>query len=234
MKMKRKFFALFLGLALSAAIFTGCGYDGESWVGKMYAYVSGAVYNSSGMKNIDKEHKDAFDSVFENIEIFGARLCVPMKVSELPNKFELGSFSNGEFVPLSEKNLSGKDMGGGLTRCRFELFYDREINIANVVVICRGDQSVEEGIICEIEFSLLDFQPVLLGGSIDAHPAVDAIKEFLGEGNLYIDPFTTEDSYINELFYTDGNRIIEFTYGTDGNDTNVLISKIRTYNNYDK
>lgn len=231
MKMKRKFFALLIGIAFSVTLFTGCGYDGESWVGKMYVYVSGAVYNSSGMKNIDKEHKEAFDSVFENIEIFGARLCVPMKVSELPDKFELGDFASIEFVPLSEDEPSGKNIGGGLKKYRSELFYDREINAANVVVICKEDQNVDEGIICEIEFSLLDFQPVLLGGSIDAHPDVDAIKEFLGEGNEYIE---TAGSYINELFYTDGNRIIEFTYGTYGDDTNVLISKIRTYNNYDK
>lgn len=233
MKMKRKFFALFLGLAFSVTLFTGCGYDGENWVGKVYSYIDGAVYSGSSLKNIDKAHREAFDSVFESIEIFGARFCVPMKVSELPDKFEL-SGSNDGYTSLSKERPSGIDMGGGLTRYRLELYYDKEINAANVIVICKGDQSIEEGIICEIEFGLLDHQPALMGEKIDVHSDVYAIKEFLGGGNEY--GYTSENGNSNayELFYTDGNRIIEFFYGVNGDETNVLICKIRTYNSYDR
>ena len=229
--MKKKLFSLFLMCAVSAMLFSGCGYKykNEDWTDKIDTYFDGLKSNASGMKNIDRAHKEAFDSVFNNIEIFGARLCVPMKVSDLPDKFEL-SYSL-EYVPLSEEEPNKTELDGGLKRYSLQLHYDREVRVAGVSVICREDQSIEEGIIYKIDFGVFYFQPILLGGKVDVNSDISDIKEFLGDGNEFYDVIYSESEYCT-LFYTDGNRIIELTYSIRGDDINFLSGSARTYNSY--
>ncbi|MDE5577488.1 MAG: hypothetical protein K2J11_08890 [Oscillospiraceae bacterium] len=222
--MKKKLFMVFLMCAVSAMLFSGCDYSlkDEDWVDDIFSYVYMTALNDSGMKNIDSAHKDAFESAFNDIEMLGARLCVPMKVSELPDKFEL-SGSDSEYAPLSE-NKSEKNRGAGLERHYMSLYYDREIKVARVSIVCEAGQSIEEGIIFEFIFDLLHFQPVLLGGQVDIRFDIGEIKNFLGEGNEF------NDMGICTLRYTDGNRMIELSYGIKGDDVNFLTGSIRTYN----
>ncbi|MBD5145781.1 MAG: hypothetical protein HDT21_07760 [Ruminococcus sp.] len=230
--MKKKLFSVFLMCAVSAMLFSGCGYKykNEDWTDKIDTYFDGLRSNASGMKNIDRAHREAFDSVFNNIEIFGARLCVPMKVSELPDKFEL-SDSWPEYIPLSEEEPNEIELDGGLKRYSLKLYYDREVCAAGVSVICKENQSIEEGIIYKIELGALYFQPILFGGKIEERSDIDEIKEFLGEGNEFYDVIYSESEYCT-LFYTDGNRIIELTYSIKGDDINFLLGAVRTYNSY--
>lgn len=228
--MKRKAFILFLVCAVSVMLFTGCDRLGdEEWTDEIATCFAGLMTNDSGIKNIDSAHRDAFDSVFSNIEIFGARLCVPMKVSELPDKFELSS-SFMEYVSPSEEDPT--ELNGGLKRYRLKLYYDKEVCVAGISVICEKDQSIEEGIIYEIEFGVLYYQPALLGGKVEIRSDIDDIKEFLGEGNAFYDVPDYTKSEFCELFYTDGNRMIELTYGISGEDTTFLMGSVRTYNDY--
>ncbi|MDE7303467.1 MAG: hypothetical protein K2N60_09150 [Oscillospiraceae bacterium] len=229
--MKKKLFSVFLMCAVSAMIFSGCGnkYKNEDWTDKIDTYFDGLRSNASGMKNIDRAHREAFDSVFNNIEIFGTSLCVPMKVSDLPDKFEL-SYSL-EYVPLSEEEPNKTELDGGLERYSLQLYYDKEIRVAGVSVICREDQSIEEGIIYKIDFGVFYFQPIFLGGKVDVNSDINNIKEFLGEGNEFYDVIYSESEYCT-LFYTDGNRIIELTYSIRGDDVNFLLGSVRTYNSY--
>lgn len=227
--MKRKAFILFLVCAVSAMLFTGCNRIGdEEWTDEIAMYFAGLMTNDSGIKNIDSAHREAFDSVFSNIEIFGARFCVPMKVSELPDKFELSS-SFMEYVSPSEEDTT--ELNGGLKRYRLKLYYDREVCVAGISVICEKGQSIEEGIIYEIEFSVLDYQPALLGGKVEIRSDIGDMKEFLGEGNEFYEAYHS-GSDLCEVFYTDGNRMIELTYGISGEDTNFLMGSVRTYNDY--
>lgn len=230
--MKRKAFILFLVCAVSAILFTGCDRrGGADWAGEIATYFTGLMTNDSGIKNIDSAHRDAFDSVFSNIEMLGARFCVPMKVSELPDKFELSS-SLMEYVPLSEEKPTVKDLNGGLKRYRLHLYYDKDVCIAGISVICEKDQSIEEGIIYEIEFGVLYYQTALLGGKVEIRSDIDDIKEFLGEGNTFYDALDHSKSEFCEVFYTDGNRMIELTYSISGEDTTFLMGSVRTYNDY--
>lgn len=226
--MKKRLFLLFLACAFTITIFTGCNYKlkNEGWAEEIYSYVLDIESNPSGMKNIDCAHKEAFESAFNDIELFGARLCVPMKVSELPDKFELsGSYS--EYVPLSEEKAKGNDIGAGLINLHnMHLYYDREVKVAKASVICKEGQSLGEGIIYELEFGLFNVQPVLLGGQVDINSDIDEIKGFLGEGNEFY------SFNLFDLRYTDGNRLVELTYGIQGDDTNFFMGSIRTYNNY--
>lgn len=230
--MKRKFAAFFLALAFPAVIFTGCGRISEGWTDTIRAYFDGLESNSAGIKNIDSAHKEAFDSVFNDIEIFGARLCVPMLASELPDKFEL-SGSLTEYVPLSQEEPRVNELAGGLKKYYLYLYYDRDIRVSGVSVICRGDQSVEEGIIYELELGVLYFQPILLGGKLKSCSGVgiDSVREFLGEGNEFYDSSYSSSEFC-EVFYTDGNRMINLVYTVQGDDLCFLYGNIRTYNDY--
>lgn len=227
--MKKRLFLLFLACAFSAMVFTGCDYKlkDEDWVGEISYYVWRSFFNDSEMKNIDRTHKEAFESAFNDIEIFGARLCVPMKVSELPDKFTL-SISGSEYTPPSEDSFS-VDRGAGLKSYRMSLYYDREIEVADVFVVCEKGQSIEEGIIYEFSLGVLCFQPVLLGGQVDINSDISVMKDFLGEGNEFNDISEYSDSIFCTLCYTDGNRMIELTYGIEGDDVNYLTGSIRTY-----
>ena len=231
--MKKKLFSVLLMCAVSAMLFSGCDYSlkDEDWVDDISYYVYNYVYmtahNDFDIKNIDSAHKEAFDSAFNDIEILGARLCVPMKVSELPDKFELSS-SYSEYVPLSE-NKSVKNRGAGLEKHYMSLYYDKEIQVAMVSIVCEAGQSIEEGIIFEFKFDLLHFQPVLLGGQVDICSDIGEIKNFLGEGNEFNEMLHSGANYCT-LYYTDGNRMIGLSYNILGDDTNFFTGSIRTYN----
>lgn len=229
--MKKRLFLLFLACAFSVTLFTGCVFDmdDEEWISEIAYYVFKSMYyDNSGMKNIDSAHKEAFESVFNDIEILGARLCVPMKVSDLPDKFELSS-SYSEYAPLSEYEYE-KHRGAGLERHSFSLYYDREIKAARVVIVCEAGQSIEEGIIYEFEFEILNFQTALLGGQVDIRSDIGVMKNFLGEGNEFNDISEYSDSTLCTLYYTDGNRMIELLYSINSDDVNFLTGSIRTYN----
>lgn len=230
--MKKKLFLLFLACAFSAMLFTGCNYSfrDEDWVDEISYYVWEKVFYDLEIKNIDRAHKEAFESAFNDIEIFGARLCVPMKVSELPDKFEL-SGSGSEYATLSGDE-SGRDVCAGLKRYGMDLYYDREIRAAYAYIICEEDQSVEEGIIYELDFNLLNVQSAFLGGQVDIRSDISEIKNFLGEGNEIYEKSEYSDTCFRTLYYTDGNKMLELSYGIQGDDTTFFFGYIRTYNNY--
>lgn len=230
--MKKKLFLLFLACAFSVTLFTGCSYslEDEDWVGNISYYVWRSFFNDSEMKNIDRTHKEAFESAFNDIEIFGARLCVPMKVSELPDKFTL-SISGSEYDPISKNNrVNGRDIGAGLVRIsNLYLYYDGEIKAAKAYVIRKEGQSFGEGIIYELEFDLLNVQPAFLGGQVDIRSDMVEIKNFLGEGNEFYEKSEYSDTDFCTLCYTDGNRMIELSYGIKGDDVTFFTGSVRTY-----
>lgn len=230
--MKKRLFLLFLACAFSAMVFTGCDYrlKDEEWIDDIAYYVWRSMSDNSGMKNIDRAHKEVFESAFNDIEIFGSRLCIPMKVSELPDKFELSS-SGSEYTPLSEDEF-GRNIGVGLKRYGMDLYYDREIRVAHAYIICEEDQSIEEGIIYELDFNLLSVQSAFLGGQVDIRSDISEIKNFLGEGNEFYEKSEYSDADFCTLYYTDGNKMLELSYGIQGDDTTFFYGYIRTYNNY--
>lgn len=231
--MKKISVTVFFLCAVSVMLFTGCENIDENLTYQIQLYFEGLMSNDSGMKNIDSAHKEAFDSVFNDIEVFGAKLCIPMNVSELPDKFELSNSLDG-YVPLSEEEPRVKELGGGLKRYSLMLYYDKEIRVAGVSVICRGDQSVEEGIIYELNLGVTYFQPILLAGKLKSRSDmdIDDVRELLGEGNEFYDSSSYSKNEFCEVFYTDGNRIIELIYTIQEDDFHFLYGYIRTYNDY--
>lgn len=229
--MKKRVFSLFLACAFSAMILTGCDSDQykDYWVEDIAHYVFTCLTNdNSGMKKIDRAHKEAFESVFNDIEIFGARLCVPMKVSDLPDKFEISN-SYREYIPLSENQLE-KNQGAAPKTGSFNLYYDREVEAASVSIVWKPGQSIDEGIIYELKFNILLINTALLGGQLDVRSDIGEIKNFLGEGNEFIgkEAYTGVSTFT--IYYTDGNRMIEFCYGKEDDDIFFFWSYIRTYN----
>ena len=233
--MKKKLFSVFLMCAVSVMFFSGCDYDfrDENWVDEIQLYFNALMINDSGLKNIDSVHKEVFDSALNDIEIFGTRLCVPMKVSELPDKFQLGDYSYTEYVSLSEKELYGRELCGDLKWYSLNLYYDKEVCVAGVSVICREDQSIEEGIIYAIYFDVAHyFQPILLGGKVEVRSGIDEIKEFFGYGNEFYETSRYSENEYCTVVYTDGNRIIKFWYSVQEDEMNFISGSVRVYNNY--
>lgn len=227
--MKRKLFTSFLVCTLAFMTFTGCNIENRkfsyallkytNWYEDLYHNCYNVRDGQSKYKNIDSAHKKAFDSAFNDIEILGARLCLPMQVSELPDKFEL-SDSYLEYIPLSEEEPRGTVLDNGMKTYSLVVYYDGEISVASVRVVCEKNQSIDEGMIYELDFTFLNVQRIMLGGKIDVRENdIDDIKEFLGEGNTFYD-----DSILYQI-YTDGNRVIELAYSIyDDNSEPQLIT----------
>lgn len=206
---------------ISSMLFTGCLYrngaaydllEDTNWYDDIKDYYDLSVYGQDDYKKIDHAHKDAFDSAFNDIEILGAKFCLPMKVSELPEGFELSDGYSSEYAPVSGKGSVGRPISGGMSEYHFDLYYDGEVRIVGLSVICGKDQSIDDGIIYEMNFGISYAQPVLLGGSAAVNSDLNEMKEYLGEGNsFYHEGDLSSSDYINQI-YTDGNRIIEFSY----------------------
>ena len=237
---------------IAAVLFSGCYdvyltldpediiYFNSNWGYDIESYYYDIKHGQSKYKKIDLAHKKVFDSVFEDIEIFGAKLCVPMKVSELPDKFELYGYVSGDeydlfapdiekvdesgWFPVSEIEPQGGRIIGGMEKYSLLLFYDNEIELASVKVICKEGQSIEDGIICRID-GYFPGQSLLLGGAVDIRSDISEIKEFLGEGNEYLWGYYGD--YL-DLIYTDGDRVINLTYSIDGEDMNFVCADIET------
>lgn len=245
--MKKSILVKMLMCIIAVMIFSGC-YDAADMLDDVIYYYSIWGYDIrnyyykikhgySSYEKIDLAHKKAFDSVFEDIEIFGAKLCLPMKISELPDKFELyyyvGSSQLWEYdsdeetgwFPISEIDFSRRSLDN-----EFMLFYDGEISIAEVMVICKDGQSIEDGIIYEMSGYLSD-QPVLLGGKVDISSDINEIKEYLGDGNTFLSSYSSND-YL-DLIYSDGDRTIRLEYSVHGEDINFMYGSIKTIENYD-
>ena len=247
--MKRSIFINILICAVAIMMFSGCDAADDMLDDVLYyslwrddiVFYSYDIefYGHSKYKKIDSAHKKAFDSAFEDIEIFGAKLCLPMKVSELPDKFELYDYVGwsdlfvpddeevGEsgWFPVSEiEHPKGTYLIEGMKRYSLLLFYDDVIDIAEVQVICKEGQSIEDGIIYEINGYFSD-QPVLLGGKVDFSADISEIKEFLGEGNEFLSKYSGNYLY---LIYTDGDREIRLEYSVNGEDINFIHGYIET------
>lgn len=251
--MKRSMLINILICAVTIMMFSGCDAADymlddvlyySPWRDDVVFYSYDIIFDGySKYKKIDYAHKKAFDSVFEDIEIFGAKLCMPMKVSELPDKFELYDYVGGAdlFVPDDEEvgesgwfpvseieHPKGTYLIGGMKKYSLILFYEGEIGLANVLVICKENQSIEDGIIYEIDGYFSD-QLVLLGGKVDFSSDINEIKEFLGEGNEFLRSYS--NNYL-DLIYTDGDRMIRLDYSINGEDIHFIHGYIETIEMY--
>lgn len=214
-----KISALFAAV-ISAVMLTGCTIEAEDLerfesFGKTPVTLHYTLGNNSEkLKNIDSAHKDAFDSMFENIEIFGSKFCLPMKVSELPDKFSLMSDgrSGSETVPAQKQNLfESRSLRNGAGIYEADLYYDNEIRISRVHILCDKDGDVSDGIICGLQ-CFLGNQKITFGDSLECNSLPQNIEAFLGEGNKYIDGDEENYSYTN--IYTDGERSIFCKYSS--------------------
>ena len=214
-----KISALF-AVIISAVMLTGCTIEAEDLerfesFGKTPVTLHYTLGNNSEkLKNIDSAHKDAFDSMFENIEIFGSEFCLPMKVSELPDKFSLMSDgrSGSGTAPAQKQDLfESRSLRNGAGIYEAVLYYDNEIRVSDVYVLCDKDGDVSDGIICGLQ-CFLGNQKITFGDSLECNSLPQNIEAFLGEGNKYIDGDEENYSYTN--IYTDGERSIFYEYSS--------------------
>ncbi len=150
--------------------------------------------------------KEEADKIFSNIEVFGAKLSLPMKLCDLPTEFSLFSGYNKEYA----RSIDG----------RFFAFSDNivlpdqngeEEFVASIDIITDGnnEDAFNNGIIVCFGLGILDSDVKINGAG--AGDFNYTITEALGEGYLY----QTEDSYVIRI-YSDGERMIKMTYGSLG------------------
>ena len=92
MKM-RKVTVLLLSMFISAML-CGCDIDTSNDLSDQASSLGMTLYNANAVK-VDKEHYEFADSCFSDIEIYGAKLALPMNVSDLPDEFTIDSHSRG-------------------------------------------------------------------------------------------------------------------------------------------
>lgn len=92
MKM-RKVTILLLSIFISAML-CGCDIDTPNDLTDQASSLGMTLYHANAAK-VDKEHYEFADSCFSDIEIYGAKLALPMNVSDLPDEFTIGSHSRG-------------------------------------------------------------------------------------------------------------------------------------------
>ncbi|MCH5348109.1 MAG: hypothetical protein J1E40_02195 [Oscillospiraceae bacterium] len=207
----KKYIFIHLCMCVAAIMmFTSCYGEGlmiddildySDWYHDIKNYSDIFELSHNQYKKIDLAHKEAFNSAFENIEIFGAKLCLPVKVSELPDNFELYYYykKNYEYIHISKCEPIGKRISGGIIMYSLALYYDSNINndvwdidrknlvisydicVTNVAVVCKEGQSIEDGIIVGIEYRVLSQQPVLLGGKVDISSDIEEIEELINK-----------------------------------------------------
>ncbi len=92
MKM-RKVTILLLSIFISAML-CGCDIDTPNDLTDQASSLGMTLYHANAAK-VDKEHYEFADSCFSDIEIYGAKLALPMNVSDLPDEFTIDSHSRG-------------------------------------------------------------------------------------------------------------------------------------------
>ncbi len=135
-------------------------------------YLSSEYVDTTFPGRIDKEHEEALESIFDNINIMGATLSLPMNVSDLPEGFTL-TVGNSAI-----ETYDGKHIVLG------EITFGEDITVCSRVYILQGKkQNVSQGVIVGYEFDTLLKAPLVYDR--DGHNLIfmlpSDVTELLGE-----------------------------------------------------
>lgn len=139
-------------------------------------------------ERIDEEHEEALESIFDNINLMGANLSLPMNVSDLPEGFMI---TDSDFQAV--ETCDGKYITQGT------IAFGEDIELCSQVFILRGKkQDVSEGIIVGFKFwPLFGNSLVYVGDGYNAlYMSPSEVTELLGETNII-------DNNYDYLIYTD-------------------------------
>lgn len=153
-------------LTVISVMLCGCDIDTPDDLSDQASSLAMILYHTNTTK-VDKEHYEFADSCFSDIEIFGAKLALPMNVSDLPDEFTIDSHSQGSVY-------------NGYYIDRVSLLCDeKETVYAEIMYPVGKEQS--DGQIVAIEcynFILADDAVVYLGGEYDFMSIDDVIEHF--------------------------------------------------------
>lgn len=143
------------------------------------------------------------DKLFNHIEVFGANLTLPMKVSDLPEGFE---------ITVDQDSFYNIDGSLYLSLGLNQLWYsdgEETVRVANVEILTEGksDEDIENGYIVFLQLAILD--------------AVDVKVDCIGTGEFFNEELTRsfgegafrrhEGKYLIRT-YSDGERKLEIQY----------------------
>lgn len=144
------------------------------------------------------------DEIFSNIEVFGARLALPMKLSDLPEEFTLLGDYKADY---------GRNIDGRFFAFSSSLEYEDENGLCETIAFVdiltdgNSEDAYNNGIIVSLGFGILDADVTINGAG--AGDFDDEITAALGEGYLY--PSDSSFKYIIRV-HSDGERMIKMVY----------------------
>lgn len=211
--MKRKNLIKIALLLAAVMTLTACRKDTDDLY-QLYNF----MFLSSGTNTlpgkIDKEHEETLESIFDNINIMGATLSLPMNVSDLPEGFTLTVGKNAiETFDGNHIVIGAMTFGEDITVCR------------QVYILKGKNRDVSQGVIVGYEFGAL-----LNRGSLvydrDGHNLIymspSDVTELLGETEATGTIGEYYSSYY--LVYTDAHgRRAGWCYEESTDDDTILM-----------
>jgi len=147
---------------------------------------------------VGREYKDFAETCFEDIEIFGAKLCLPMNVSDLPDKFT--------YIEDNDPH----QVYSGFYLAETALYFDG-VKAADALILYPTDKKQSEGQIVALYFMAYLIHPhasFKIGGEY-GYMTMERAFELLGEGEIM-------ESYMQYMVYDIGNnRVITLAYLSD-------------------
>ena len=165
MKM-HKIIGLF-SLAIVSAMLCGCDLDIPTDLSDQVESLGMETIYPSYSVTVDKEHYEFADSCFSDIEILGAKLTLPMNVSDLPDGFTIDSYStdsvyNGYYIDHARL-----------------YYYDKEVISVEIMYPIGKEPGDGQIVALESRSTLLGNNAIIyLGGEYGFMPINEVIEHF--------------------------------------------------------
>lgn len=203
---------LFILSAVMMLGLTGCTvyeYEGEAVLVPLYDASLGVSFIQSNRSvealpvNITAEQAD---ELFGSIEVYGANLALPMRLSDLPEGFTVSyEFDEDDLTKIS-KELYILDRNIYISEEEEEV----RVALAGVLMEGNGAEDLKDGYIVSIDLTGIwdAVSAVKIKGMSVGALFNEEMAETYGEGYCY----ATNSGYVSRVYY-DGERRLQFIYG---------------------
>ena len=174
------------------------------------SFISTTISGYISSARVKGEYADFADKCFSDIEVYGAKLVLPMNVSDLPEDFTIADNYGSGVMPYNGYNVSSVDL----------MCDGKKAAIADVMYPIGSKMT--DGQIVSLSFDKLLFSPdanVAIGGE-SGYLSVNKVTELLGE----CEP---NGNYMDLIYDLGNGRTITFSYiYTDCGAASVTLSTI--------
>lgn len=205
---------IFMVSAVMTVLLSGCAVyeqEGDEVLVPLYDGMFGLSFLRANAEietlpvNITKEQGD---EIFGSIEVYGANLTLPMRVSDLPAGFEMNDeFDEEDLIKVSETLYT-------LDRRLYVSGGKDTVSVASAGILMEGNdaEALRNGYIVSLDLEYFidnaDSSVKIKGVSVGALYN-EELTEAYGEGYCYL---TDYSKYVSRVYY-DGERRLQLLYG---------------------